>query len=137
MRLWWIHVIWEVKMDKGTKDLSSFILCLPGVSRSPVLPRAVVLRSLMELSTTKFRRAASPHSSPLLAASPVYPELPVIRRSHYGKSLHTIFKGLEQRVKLPEPYQGLGYFGSSLLSWFNLSSAIFFYREDFLSLHTE
>ena len=52
-----IHVMWKVELIRAMQDLSSFTLCPPGVSRYPVPPRAVVLRSPLRLSIKAFRRS--------------------------------------------------------------------------------
>ena len=77
-------------MAKTTINPSSFTLCLPGVSLSPVPPWAVVLRSPLVLSITVFRRGSFFSPSPLSAARRGYPVLPMVRRLHSGLSPHPI-----------------------------------------------
>ena len=135
MHQWWIHVMWEVELARAMQDPSSFTLCLPGVSRSPVSPRVVALRSPLGLSINTFSRGIFSKPSPLLTVKPEYPVQTCSQRVNIWGCLHTLYKGYELKMGPLESQSGVGVFWFIPLLLAFLSSANLLYREDFPSLY--
>ena len=133
MHPWWIHVMWEVELVRAMQDAFSFTLCLPGVNRSPVSPRAVVLCSPLGLNINAFNRGSfsTPQS---LADNKTWVSNTTRgqRINIRGLSPHPIQRVGAEGGATWDLIQGFGYSGSSLHSWLSLSSAKLLYREDFL-----
>ena len=117
MHSWRVYVMWEVELARAMQDLFSFILYAPGVSRSPVSPRAVVMRTSLRLSIMHSAGTVSPRPSHLPTARPGYPVLPVVRRFYSRTVFISLFKETWAiRCGHPRAKLSLRYSGSSLLS---------------------
>ena len=133
MHQWWIYVLWEVELARAMQDPSSFTLCLPWVSWSPVPPKAVVMYSPLRLNITPSAGVTSPHPSPLQVARPRCPVIPLIESSIRGMASYPIQWLRLQWMGPPESLSwGLEYSGPSLPLWLSLSSPNLLSRDDFL-----
>ena len=116
----------EVDIAKATKDPYSFTLCLPGVSRSPVPPRAVVMLSPLGLSITAFRRSSFSSPQSFVGSQTWVSSTTMVRRLHSVDCHYTLFKGWGHLRVNP----GLGIL-VHLSTWLNISSSNLLYRENF------
>ena len=134
---WRTHVIWEMELARAIQDPFNFIFTFrPGVSLSPVSPRAVVPCSSLGLSISTFSKGSFSSFNQLSASRPGYPVLPMIRGFTFGGlSLCPInmirSKGWDHLRANPD----LGYSGSSLPFWLSLSSANLFLGRIFPCLY--
>ena len=92
MHPWRIHVMWEVELAWVMQDPSSFILCPPGVSSSPVPSIAAVLRSLLRLSINAFIRDSSSTHQSLTSNQTWISSTTRGQRVSFRDCLHTLFK---------------------------------------------
>ena len=111
---------------------SSFILCVPRVSQSPVTPRTVVMCSPLGLKIIAFHRDDFSYLHLLTTVRPGCPVPPLVGGSILGRPTYSIQWLRSIGWGLLRANQGKGYSGSPLPSCLSLSSDNLLYKEDFL-----
>ena len=131
MHSWWIHIMWEVELARTIQDSSSFTICLPVVSWSPVPSRAFVMCSSPGLSIM--------HQHGWLFLPPSFTgsqtwvsNITGGRRFIRGQLPYLIQWVRSKGWDHLKANLGFGYSGLSLPPGYRLSSANLLYMEDFL-----
>ena len=120
-----------MELARATQNPSSFTLCPPGVSRSPVSPRDVAMRSLLGLSIMPSAGVNSLTSVPC-RQSHLDIQYHLWSQVRFGRQPpHSIQWVRSRRIDHPRANPGFGYSGSSFPPGYRLSSANPLYRKDF------